>query len=274
MLAKIISRPKSVANTRRAISNAAVNRPVAIGDDPRNDISPQIISTLQQDKFVLFGQTIMQIGTPRKERPFMEIFIRYSEEDEMSLPPGTFFPILEECHMLPLLDRWVVNRLARWVRSSLRVWPKWEVPRCNVNLSEETLDDAGFGDYVRQYVENSYLSKGALGFELSWEVALRRASAYRRLLMELRSHGCTFTLSGIDGGIPSMATLHALSPNFIKLNSVSVDLGKLVDIQRRCRVLGIKTIAEHVESKGVLEKMRAAKVDFAQGYQISPVKAL
>jgi EAL domain-containing protein (putative c-di-GMP-specific phosphodiesterase class I) len=274
MLAKIISRPKSVANTRRAIPNAAVNRPVAIGDDPRNDISPQIISTLQQDKFVLFGQTIMQIGTPRKERPFMEIFIRYSEEDEMSLPPGTFFPILEECHMLPLLDRWVVNRLARWVRSSLRVWPKWEVPRCNVNLSEETLDDAGFGDYVRQYVGNSYLSKGALGFELSWEVALRRASAYRRLLKELRSHGCTFTLSGIDGGIPSMATLHALSPNFIKLNSVSVDLGKLVDIQRRCRVLGIKTIAEHVESKEVLEKMRAAKVDFAQGYQISPVKAL
>ncbi|MEQ1882022.1 MAG: EAL domain-containing protein [Burkholderiales bacterium] len=274
MLGKIISRPKSVPRLRRVLPSPAANRPLAITDDPRNDISPQIISTLQQDKFLLFGQAIMPIGTARKERPFLEIFVRYSEEDEMSLPPGTFFPILEECHMLPLLDRWVVNRLARWVRGSLRVWPKWEVPRCNVNLSEETLDDAGFGEYVRQYVGNSYLSKGALGFELSWEVALRRASAYRRLMVDLRPHGCTFTLSGIDGSIPSLTALHALSPNFIKLNSVSLDTAKLVEIQRRCRVLGIKTIAEYVESKEVIEKMRAAKVDFVQGFQVAPVKAL
>ena len=238
------------------------------------DVSARLMSAFQQDQFVLYTQPIEPIGPPRKERTFQEIFIRQVEEDAMKLPPGTFFQVLEECRMLPYLDRWVVNRLARWVRSALGVWADREIPRFNVNLSEVTLGDADFGPYVKQYVDRSYLSKGALGFEIQWKAALRRAVPLRRLMADLRQHACTFTIAGVDGSAESLAALNALSPNFVKINSATINPGRLIEIQRRCRVLGCKTIAEFVENAQVLERMHAAKVDFVQGFHISLVQPL
>ena len=187
---------------------------------------------------------------------------------------GRFFPVLEEYRLLPYLDRWVVNRLARWVRSALRIKPNWEVPRSNVNLSSETLLDAEFGPYVQKYVVDSFLAKGAVGFEITWETALKNATNVRRLMDGLRHHGCTFTLSAIDGSEESYAAMNAFKPNFVKMSAVSLDPAKVPEIQRRCYLLGSKTIVEHIENEQVLEHLRRSKIDFGQGYQISPVEPL
>jgi EAL domain-containing protein (putative c-di-GMP-specific phosphodiesterase class I) len=238
------------------------------------DIAARLISALQQDEFILYTQSIIPLGPPSKDRPFQEIFIRFKEEDAKLLPPGTFFPVLAECHLLPYLDRWVVNRLARWVRAALRIRPKWQVPRSNVNVSTETLVDVKFGQYVRKYVEDSYLSKGAIGFEITWDSAIENQASLLRLMAELRPHACGFTLSGFDGSERSFAVLKAFAPNFVKIDSMTVDPAKLPEIQRRCNPLGSKTIVEHVENAKVLEQLRRAKIDFGQGFQLSPVEPL
>ncbi len=238
------------------------------------DIADRLIAALQKDEFVLYTQSIIPLGVPLKQRPFREIFVRFKEEDAMLLPPGTFFPVLEECHLLPYLDRWVVNRLARWIRSALRVRADWEVPRCNVNLSSETLLDMAFGGYVGKYVVNSFLAKGAVGFEVTWESALTNAASLRRLMAELRPHGCCFTLSAVDGSGESLAAMNAFTPDFVKMSATSVDPLKVPEIQRRCLQLRSKTIVEHVENEQVLEHLRRSKIDYAQGFHISPVEPL
>jgi EAL domain-containing protein (putative c-di-GMP-specific phosphodiesterase class I) len=103
-------------------------------DEARNGAADRLMSALQQDEFVLYTQSIIPL-TKADEHPFREIFIRLKEEDDKLLPPGTFFPILQEAGMLPTLDRWIVNRLARWVRTTLDAEPKAKIPRYNVNLS-------------------------------------------------------------------------------------------------------------------------------------------
>lgn len=242
--------------------------------ETEKDIADRLMAALQRDEFVLYAQTIIALGVPQKQRPFQEIFVRFKEEDALLLPPGTFFPVLEECHLLPYLDRWVVNRLARWVRGALRIKADWEVPRSNVNLSSETLLDTDFAPYVRKYVVDSFLAKGAIGFEVTWDTALKHATWLRRLMEDLRLHGCSFTLSAIDGSEESYAAMNAFKPNFVKLSAASVDPAKVPEIQRRCYLLGSKTIAEHVENEQVLEHLRRSKIDFAQGFQISPVEPL
>jgi EAL domain-containing protein (putative c-di-GMP-specific phosphodiesterase class I) len=242
--------------------------------ETEKDIADRLMAALQKDEFVLYTQTIVPLAAAQRQRPFQEIFVRFKEEDAMLLPPGTFFPILEECHLLPYLDRWVVNRLARWVRGALRIKADWEVPRSNVNLSSETLIDAQFGPYVCKYVVDSFLAKGAVGFEVTWDTALKHATWMRRLMEELRHHGCTFTLSAIDGSEESFAAMNAFKPNFVKMSATNVDPAKVPEIQRRCYLLGAKTIVEHVENEQVLEHLRRSKIDFAQGFQISPVEPL
>ena len=242
----------------------------------------QDIAALQEDEFVLYAQRILPASAQPDEWPFQEIFVRFKEEDAKLLPPGTFFPLLEECRLLPYLDRWVVNRLARWVRSGLAIKSDWKVPRSNVNLASATLLDPEFGRYTRKYVHDSYLSNGVLAFEIAWHDAIAHAEPLKRLLEELRPHGCGFTLAGFDGSKASYAVLETLVPDFIKLSvSITGDIDtvpshaqKLAEITTRCALLGIKTIVEQVENPVILERLRHTKIDFVQGYGVAGVEML
>ncbi len=234
----------------------------------------RLIASLQQDEFVLYAQAIMPLVPQNGERPFQEIFVRFKEEDTKLLPPGTFFPVLEECQLLPYLDRWVANRLARWVRSAVGVKPDWVIPRNNVNLSEATLADPDYGQYVCRYVDDSYLSDGALGFEVALESAVAHEASLRKLMAEVRPYGCSLTLSGFDGSEASFPKLKTWAPDFVKISAANVAPARLSEINLKCQTLGIKTIAEHVESSQMLLHLRQSKIDFVQGFEISPVKPL
>ena len=183
---------------------------------------------------------------------------------------------------MPYLDRWVINRLARWVRGALSVKADWEVPRSTVNLSPETLIDPHFPRYVRQFVENSYLSHGALGFEMTWDSAIELEEPLKRLVAELRPHGCFFTLAGFDGSKTSFELLERLAPELVRLSSgvvsdicrVLADAAKLAEINLRCELLGVKTIAETVESDSLIKELKRANIHFVQGFAVSAVQAL
>jgi EAL domain-containing protein (putative c-di-GMP-specific phosphodiesterase class I) len=246
------------------------------------DIADRLIAALQRDEFVLYVQTIIPLQSPGKGTPFQEVYIRFKEEDEKLLPPGSFFHLLEESRLLPSLDRWVVSRLARWIRNSLAVKPDWLIPRNNVNLSAATLADATFGEYVRLNVDESYLSRGALGLEISWNSIAEHRHSLDRLMAELRPHGITFTVAEFDGSESSFAILEELAPDFVKLNQPYVygfhgapSSGDQVSaISRRCDLLNIKTIMEGVENRDTLAHLRQTPVDFAQGFAISAVVPL
>ena len=138
----------------------------------QDDVAGRLLTALQEDEFVLHSQPIVPLVPQTDGRKFNEIFVRLQEEDEKLLPPGSFFPMIEEVGMLPVLDRWVVNRMARHVRAGLKANSIWNVPRYIVNLSDETLADEDFGQYVLQYADESYLSGGVLGFDISCDSAV------------------------------------------------------------------------------------------------------
>ncbi|MEO8163762.1 MAG: EAL domain-containing protein, partial [Betaproteobacteria bacterium] len=224
--------------------------------DADKDIATRLMAALQQDEFMLYAQSIVPLVPQRDQYPFQEIYVRFREEDAKLLPPGTFFPVLEEFHMLPYLDRWVVNRLARWVRSGLKLKPNWKIPRCNINLADKTLADPKFVEYVRKYVDDSYLSGGVLGFDISFESALANRPALLRLMAELRPFGCHFSIAGFDGSAAKIMQLEGLEPEFVKVSAVNIDPGKVTEINNMCHGLGAKTIVEHIENPRVLEHLR------------------
>ena len=242
--------------------------------DSQKDIATRLMAALQQDEFMLYAQNIVALNPQRDDHPLQEIFVRFREEDAKLLPPGMFFPLLAEFNMLPFLDRWVVNRLARWVRSGLKLKPDWKVPRCIINLADETLIDPTFGDYVRKYVEDSYLSGGLLGFDITFQSALAHRQGLLRLMAEVRPYACQFSIAGFDGSEAMVMQLEGLQPDYIKVSAVNIDPGKVTEINRMCHGLGAKTIAEHIENPRVLEHLRRCRIDFGQGFAISPVEAL
>src|SRR5262245_64811299 len=102
----------------------------------QKNIADKLISALKTGGFVLYAQKILRLGASAGERPFQEILVRFKEEEEKLLPPGTFFPMLQEYRLLPYVDRWVVSRLATWIEESRAKNPGWAGPAHGVNLSE------------------------------------------------------------------------------------------------------------------------------------------
>jgi EAL domain-containing protein (putative c-di-GMP-specific phosphodiesterase class I) len=131
-----------------------------------------------------------------------------------------------------------------------------------------------FGGYVRKHVDNSSLSNGALGFEITWDDAIEHQESVRQLMAELRPHGCRFTLSGFDASEAAFTMLKTFAPHFVKISAATIDPESLADINRRCHSLECKTIVEQVEDGKVLEHLRLTKIDFAQGFEVSPVEPL
>ncbi len=242
--------------------------------DIPKEIADRLLTALKADEFLLYGQAILPFVPQADDRALHEIFIRFREEDERLLPPGSFLSVLEDVGMLPYLDRWVVNRLARHVRSGLKVNDLWNVPRYLVNLADATLADGQFGEYVLQYAEDSFLSAGALGFDIACDSALANRAPLLALMAQLRPHGCTLAVAGCDGSVAQLEQLKEFQPDFIKVSAIHLDPSKVPEINRRVHELGAQTVVEHVENDRVLDHLRRCKIDYAQGFGLAKVEAL
>jgi EAL domain-containing protein (putative c-di-GMP-specific phosphodiesterase class I) len=128
-------------------------------------ITEKLVSALKTGGFVLYSQRIAQLA-PGSARPFQEVLVRFKEEEEKLLPPGTFFPMLQEYRLLPHVDRWVVGRLAAWIQESRAKKPDWIVPANGINLSEDTLREPKFGDFVIKTLQGAKVPEGTFTFEL------------------------------------------------------------------------------------------------------------
>ncbi len=241
----------------------------------QKNIADKLISALKTGGFVLYAQKILQLAASSQgEPPFQEILVRFREEEEKLLPPGTFFPMLQEYRLLPYVDRWVVSRLATWVQESrARATPGSPLPANGVNLSEDTLREPKFADFVAKNIQNAKLPEGTFTFELGWDTALLHAEQLKNIQARLGPLGCRFTIAGFDGSEGSFSFFNVLKPDFVKLTYgivKDIDRGlaaceKVEVINQKCHAMGIKTIAEFVESHEVLDQLRLIEVDFAQG---------
>src|SRR5258707_7413911 len=124
----------------------------------QKNIADKLISALKTGGFVLYAQKILRLAASGgSERPFQEILVRLREEEEKLLPQGTFFPMLQEYRLLPYVDRWVVSRLVTWIQESRAQASSWSPPTNGVNLSEDTLREPKFADFVAKNIQSAKL---------------------------------------------------------------------------------------------------------------------
>lgn len=249
---------------------------MAVGIAERNGLTDRLLQALGRDEFILYRQSIIPLGVEGADRPFQEVLIRFREEEDKLLPPGTFLPVLEKHGLMRLLDRWVVGRVTRTVRESLEQGPVRTIPRFSINLSADTLYDARFVAHVRDAVRSAPLPESTLSFEVTQDTALAHRVALGELAASLRSSGCRFVIARYDGSEQASALVSAIDPELVKicprlvraLEQRAAGAAAVQMIAGRCRAIGVQTIAEHVENRNTLEPLRAAGVDYAQGFGI------
>ena len=241
-----------------------------------NDPRAQLMQALQEDHFMLFAQTIRPLtGTVPYPR-CVEVLLRLQDENRRMVPPDVFFPVAERYNLMQEIDRWVVRNVIKWAQEKRRGNATWQMPLCCLNLAAASLRAADFASFVRGELERSRFP----GANLCFEIAVPNVTDYpvevRGLMNTLRPLGCRFTLQAFGRTSASFAPLKDLRFDFLKIDGVlihdmltdPVQFRKIRVIATVCRKVGLRTIAEFVESDDTLAKLRDIGIDYAQGFGI------
>jgi EAL domain-containing protein (putative c-di-GMP-specific phosphodiesterase class I) len=169
------------------------------------------------------------------------------------------------------LDRWVIQT------ALANLGAHRDSARYGINVSGQSLGDAGFLDYVTEQLEGSGAGPAQVCFEITETAVITDLKHALKFMHALKQRGCRFALDDFGSGLSSFGYLKTLPVDYLKIDGRFVqdiaedrfDLAIVQAIQQVAQVLGIKTIAESVETEPILERLRAIGIDYAQGYVIA-----
>lgn len=232
-------------------------------------------AALDRDQFLLVAQEIRPIHfQPRRDgspaRRF-ELLLRMIGPDGELVAPMAFIPAAERYGLMPRVDRWVIARACREL-AALR-GEGLELPTCMVNISGASASEPGLADYIDGCLRENGLDGNHLGVELTETAAVHNLDACSELMSRLRRLGCPIALDDFGSGMSSFTYLRNLPIDYLKIDSAfirkvandPIDHAMVETIQRIAGIMGVRTVAEGVETPDVLEALSLIGVDFAQG---------
>jgi EAL domain-containing protein (putative c-di-GMP-specific phosphodiesterase class I) len=233
----------------------------------------RIRAALEDNRFQLYYQPIVTLSDDRQERIHYELLIRLRDEDNVLVPPMAFIPSAERYNLMPEIDRWVIHTALQHFGN---LCPDQDGV-CAINLSGASLSGGQLLPFIREQLACFAVPPSQLCFEITETVAIGNLSDAIKLVTELKAIGCRFALDDFGSGMSSFAYLKHLHIDYLKIDGAfvknmlndSVDLAMVNSINDIGHIMGIKTIAEFVENEQICERLKAMKVDFAQGYGIA-----
>ena len=234
----------------------------------------KIKRALEQDRFRLFAQPIVPLDESESEGLHFEVLIRLLDEHGDIVPPGAFLPAAERYNISSNIDRWVVQKTLQWLQE--RPDHLNELAVCAINLSGQTLGDKLMLNEIMADLSEYSVPEHKICFEITETAAIANLQIAQEFINTLKSRGCQFALDDFGSGLSSFAYLKNLPVDYLKIDGAfvrnvaedPVNLAIVRSINDVARVMGKKTVAEFVENKAIIEKLREIGVDYAQGYGI------
>ncbi len=235
----------------------------------------RLSEAIDRGAFVLFAQVIRAVDWQPGDPFSLEYLVRMRANDGGLLNPAAFLPIAERYQMMPQIDRWVLQNAIDLIVNAPPAFA--QVDYFSINLSGQSMTDDYFIDFALGLLRDSGVDARRLVFEITETSAVTNFSRAAHLIKVLRDMGCRFALDDFGSGLSSFSYLKNLPLDFIKIDGAfvrdvltdPVDLETVKAINQVGHTMGLKTIAEYVESKAVLEMLRSIGVDYAQGYHIA-----
>jgi EAL domain-containing protein (putative c-di-GMP-specific phosphodiesterase class I) len=192
-----------------------------------------------------------------------EVLVRFGDDES----PFPQIRMAEELDLIEALDFAILERAIGVMA------PKPDL-KLAVNVSGRTIISGAYIERATQLIERHPEIAGRLMFELTESAAIDDLQLADSHIQVLRSAGCEVCLDDFGAGAASLAYLQQLHLDVLKIDGRYIRdlqfgsrnatfIKHLVDMSRE---LGMKTLAEMVETSPVEDAVRRAGVDFAQGW--------
>ena len=232
---------------------------------------------LMDDEFFLVYQPQIEMQTGRACG--VEALLRWRDPDRGVILPAEFIPIAEESGMIHALGARVLRDACRQVVQ----WHRQGMPlRLSVNLSVQQLQHDSWLSIVEDALGASGLAAHYLDLEITESVIITHPEKAVATLMKLKQRGVSITVDDFGTGYSSLSYLARLPIQGVKIDQRFVhgleqndnDEAITQVIIALSHSLGLRVIAEGVETAGQFEYLKRHGCEEAQGFLISrPLEA-
>ncbi len=204
----------------------------------------------------------------------VEALVRWRHPQLGLVPPMTFIPVAEESEIIHRVSEWVLSEALR----QREAWSRMQLSMTvAVNLSAKNVDSKDLSNLVANRLSQPNFEPRQLILELTETAAMRDADRAMDVLTRLRIKGIGLSIDDFGTGYSSLSQLQRLPFSELKIDkSFVIDCTSskdnaaivfaVIDLSHR---LGLKVVAEGVETADALRLLAKAGCDAAQGYFIS-----
>ena len=224
-----------------------------------------------QHQFELAYQPIYDAeGRPRR----VEALVRWRHPERGLIPPDEFIPLAERSGLIVPLGNWVLATACQEVR-------RWHQSGATdvvlaINVSARQFRDPKLVQTLATVLAETGIDPGRLELELTESAIMQQPERAGAVLRELRAMGVHLAVDDFGTGYSSLSYLKRLPFQTLKIDrSFVVDLPNnreavaIVNaVITMSRELGLKVIAEGVETAAQFEFLRRQGCDFMQGYYL------
>ncbi len=203
-----------------------------------------------------------------------EALVRWIHPQFGFLPPDEFITVIEQSGNISTLTAWIIDRAARqcreWLTRGLDI-------KVSVNLSALDLVNEELPNLLERALTQYRLSPRQLGLEVTESAVMRDPTTALAVLARLRETGFGLSIDDFGTGYSSLAQLKRMPVDELKIDKSfvlhlsessddAVIVKSTIDL---AHTLGLKVVAEGVETVDAWHTLRELGCDTAQGYLIS-----
>jgi len=229
-----------------------------------------IREAVQETRLELYAQPVVDNDAPQGTISY-EVLTRLRDRDGSLIQPHEFLTLAVQAQMSVAFDRAVVKRAFEWLASNPKALARTH--KCSINLTGATMSDGAIAEFIRQQRALHGIPAERVVFEITESEAIRSPASASRLVDDLKSQGFGIALDDFGTGLATFEYLKRFPLDYLKidgsfirnLTSSPIDEEIVMSTVRVARRLNLRTIAEHVHSDTVFERLREIGVDSLQG---------
>ncbi len=231
-------------------------------------------TALTENQLSLHFQPIVELSTGRLIKA--EALLRWHHPQRGMIPPDTFIPLAEETGLIHEIGDWVFHEATRW----LHHWRNTCQPELQITINKSPIqfhkDGNGYHAWT-EHLKKLGLPGHSLIIEITEGLLLNTDSHVVTELLACRDLGIQVAIDDFGTGYSSLAYLNRLDIDYLKIDRYfirnlspgSSDTALSEAIAVMAHKLGLKVIAEGVETQAQRDILTAIGCDQAQGYLFS-----
>jgi diguanylate cyclase (GGDEF)-like protein len=243
-------------------------------DDPRARLTmtARLRRALDRGELTLHYQPIYTL--PARVPSALEALLRWEDPVTGTVSPAEFIPAAEASGLIGEIGAWVADaacrQLAEWTRMGFGV-------AVGFNVSPVQLQSERFVDILRATIERHDIDPGLLIAEITESVAMEDVARTTSVLRSLADTGVGLVIDDFGAGHSSLTRLRGLPVSSMKIDralmhGIDTDPGAAAVVRATlalAQALGIRTVAEGVETEAQLGVLVGAGCAYAQGFLLA-----